>query len=60
MIEKVFGKVDYIDAGRKESENEIAFTTSKASESRLSECVSKLGKAGSVREVINVIRIEGM
>lgn len=60
LIEKVFGKADYIDLGRKESEDEIAFTTSKASESRLSECINELGKAGPVREIINMIRIEGM
>jgi len=59
LIERVFGNVEYIDIGNKAPENELAFTTSKDTESKLSECVNRLRGAGSIKDVLNVIRIEG-
>lgn len=57
-IEKVFGRVEYISLGNKERTGELAFTTSKATETKLSGCVDALKGIGSIKEVINVIRIE--
>lgn len=58
FIDKVFGKVEYIGSGKRELAGELAFTTSKATETRLSGCVDGLKGIGSIKEVINVIRIE--
>jgi homoserine dehydrogenase len=57
-IDKTFGKVEYIDSGKKELANELAFTTQKKTEAELNSCIDALKGVGSVREVLNVIRIE--
>ena len=58
FIEKTFGKVEYILPGNRELTGELAFTTSKATEKKLSGCIDALRGIGSIKEVINVIRIE--
>ena len=56
-IEKVFGRVEFVKTGRKEHENELAFTTERDTENSLSSCVEALKGVGSVKEVLNIIRI---
>ncbi len=58
FIEKTFGKVEYILPGNRELSGELAFTTSKATETKLSGCVDTLKGIGSIKEVLNIIRIE--
>lgn len=64
FIRKVFGTVEIIPMpGRdtvsyEEPGDELAFTTSKASEKKLSGCVEALQGIASIREVLSVIRIE--
>lgn len=57
-IEKVFGQVEYVRAGYKNESEELAFTTTKATEAKLSSNVEALKGIGSIRQVISVIRIE--
>ncbi|HOQ07001.1 MAG TPA: homoserine dehydrogenase [Clostridiales bacterium] len=56
-IAKIFGHVEYINADIKGIDNELAFTTSKMTESSLSERIDGLKSMKSVKEVVNVIRI---
>ena len=56
-IEKVFGKVEFIKSGKKEHESELAFTTEKETENALAARVEALNGVGSVKEVLNIIRI---
>ena len=58
FIEKVFGSVEYVSTGKNETGEELAFTTVKAAEAKLSRSVEALRGIGSIKEVINVIRIE--
>lgn len=57
FIDKTFGKVEYISSGNKELAGELAFTTSKETETKLSGYISTLKGIGSIKEVINIIRI---
>ena len=56
-IERVFGTVEYINADIKGTEDELAFTTMKATESNHSERIDELKAMRSVKEVVNVIRV---
>ena len=58
FIDKTFGKAEYISSGKKELSGELAFTTPKATETKFSECIDTLKGIGSIKEVINAIRIE--
>ncbi|MEN6314668.1 MAG: homoserine dehydrogenase [Clostridiaceae bacterium] len=58
FIDKTFGPVVYISPGSRNMDGELAFTTSKATESKLAGCIGTLRGIGSIKEVINVIRIE--
>lgn len=58
FIDKTFGTVEYIVSGSRNMDGELAFTTSKATESKLAGCIGTLRGIGSIKEVINVIRIE--
>lgn len=58
FIEKTFGRVKYISYGNKELAGELAFTTSKATEAKFSAHIDTLKGIGSIKEVINAIRIE--
>ena len=58
FIDKTFGKVEYISSGSRELSGELAFTTSRETEAKLSRCIDTLKGIGSIKEVINVIRIE--
>lgn len=58
FIDRTFGKVEYIIPGNKELIGELAFTTSKATETKLSGHINTLKGIGSIKEVINFIRIE--
>lgn len=58
FIDKTFGTVEYIISGSRNMDGELAFTTSKATESKLAGCIGTLRGIGSIKEVINVIRIE--
>ena len=57
-IEKVFGSVEYVRPNKNEPADELAFTTARATEAKLSGCVNALSGIGSIKEVANVIRIE--
>lgn len=57
-IIKVFGTIETIPVPEKGLEDELAFTTSKAAEKKLSGCVEALKGIASIREVLSVIRIE--
>ena len=56
-IEKVFGRVGFVKSGIKEHENELAFTTERETENGLSSHIEALQGVGSVKEVLNIIRI---
>ena len=58
FVQKTFGNVDVVKLNRQEFKDELAFTTEKALESRLSAGVKALQGIGSIKDVINVIRIE--
>jgi len=58
FIDKTFGTVEYIVSGSRNMDGELAFTTSKATESKLAGCIGTLRGIGSIKDVINVIRIE--
>lgn len=58
FIDRTFGKVEYVRPDSKELEGELAFTTRKAPEAELTGCIDTLKGIGSIREVLNVIRIE--
>ena len=72
FIDRTFGKVEYIGLGHKENSvrmseqpakpaaghGELAFTTRRATEAELNGCIDMLKGIGSIREVLNVIRIE--
>jgi homoserine dehydrogenase len=57
-IGKLFGDVEFIRPARMELKDEIAFTTSRASEEELSRRVHDLARTYPVKEIISVIRIE--
>ncbi len=63
-IRKVFGTFEIVSmpgkdsASSEDSGNELAFTTSRASEKKLSGCVEALKGIASIREVLSVVRIE--
>jgi homoserine dehydrogenase len=56
-VEKVFGRIEFIKTGKKEHENELAFTTERETENGLSSHMEALHGVGSVKEVLNIIRI---
>lgn len=56
-IERLFGQVDHVRADIKGIDDELAFTTSRMTESSLSERIDGLKSMKSVKEVVNVIRI---
>lgn len=58
IIVKTFGKVDFISINKPETADELAFTTVKAAEGELQKCVDALKGIGSVRNIVNLIRIE--
>lgn len=58
FIDKAFGIVEYISSGNKKFSGELAFTTRKTTEAELNTCIDTLKGIGSIREVLNVIRIE--
>lgn len=58
FVRKTFGDVGFVSLNRDEFKDELAFTTEKALESRLSAGVKALQGIGSIKEVINVIRVE--
>ncbi len=58
LIDRVFGEVTYINAGLNAPAGEIAFTTAKRTERELKQCVEQLKGRASIREVINIIRVE--
>lgn len=53
-----FGKVEFVKLERSGLNDELAFKTVRATEGELSEKVGKLKGIGSIKQVINVIRIE--
>lgn len=53
-ISSIFGQVTYVELSR---ENELAFVTYKAPESKLGSDLEKLASAGTIVEIINKIRI---
>lgn len=58
FVQKTFGNVEVVKLTRQEFRDELGFITEKAGESRLSAGVKALQGIGSIKEVINVIRIE--
>ena len=56
-IERLFGQVDHVRADIKGIDDELAFTTSRMTESSLAERIAALKQMKSVKEVVNVIRI---
>lgn len=58
FILKVFGNVDFVSLQRQELKDELAFVTERAPEGKLAEGVKTLKGIGSIRNVVNVIRIE--
>ena len=58
FVQKTFGNVEVVRLNRQEFKDELAFTTEKALESKLSTGVKALQGIGSIKDVINVIRIE--
>jgi homoserine dehydrogenase len=57
-ILNTFGTVDFIRLDKNEPDGELAFTTIKAAEGKLLKRVNELQGIGSIRNVINTIRIE--
>lgn len=58
FILKTFGNVDFVRLQRRELKDELAFVTGKAPEGKLSEGIRALKGIGSIRDVVNVVRIE--
>lgn len=57
-IVKTFGEIAFIKINSPETENELAFTTTRATEGELKEKVAALKGIGSIKDVVNVIRIQ--
>lgn len=58
FIEKTFSKVSFISLEKPELKDEVAFVTSKSREKILKDGVNQLKGIGSIKKVINIIRIE--
>lgn len=58
LIDRVFGEVKYINRGPGAPSGELAFTTARKTERELKQCVEELQGTASIKDVINVIRVE--
>ncbi len=56
-IKRIFGDVEYISTGSAGQEDELAFTTLKATESSLDERIETLRGTLAIKEIVSVIRI---
>lgn len=58
FVNQTFGNVEFITLNKKELSDEIAFVTPKAKEKDLTARVDKLKGIGSIKNVVNIIRLE--
>jgi hypothetical protein len=58
FVLREFGSVRFISLERPGLEDELAFTTGKSSERELAERAGRLKGIGSIRNVVNIIRVE--
>lgn len=58
IVVKAFVNVEFISINKPETADELAFVTAKATEGELQKCMEALKGIGSVRGIINAIRIE--
>ena len=58
FIQQTFGEVNFIHMDKPELQDELAFVTVKASEEKLTDRTDRLKGIGSIREVVNIIRVE--